>query len=75
MTEPAGTESPDISDRARVLYGVVLVLVSVGEHEAMLQALDNGLREAFTEGFYAGAEANDLVRRSVPEPPAGDQPA
>lgn len=75
MTEPAGTETPEISERARVLLGVTFVLIQFGEHEALLTALDNALREAFTEGFYAGAEANDFVRSRPSEPPAGDEPA
>lgn len=60
------TMEPEINteatrERARVLFGAIVVLLHVDEPEAVIVALDQELQDAFTEGFYAGVEAWDLV--------------
>lgn len=64
MTERAQEFMEEADARARVLMGVILVLLHVDEPSAIIEALRNELASTWTEGYYAGIEAWDLAHRA-----------
>jgi len=53
-----------VDERARIVYGALLVLIHIDEPQAAVEALRREITEAFTQGFYAGIEAWDLAAKA-----------
>lgn len=64
MSQEPTMDPGEADTRARVLFGVVMVLLHVDEPAAVIEALRGEYHDTWTQGYYAGIEAWDLAHRA-----------